>query len=329
MSRVITVSTKKGPVSVTEYANFDAYTEDGQFSATRRYLFSVIERCDKPNSPEVEALVKYCNRLIACRNQRFPGEQVPYVSVVRTSARVVIETTTQTPGVAAAETQQATTVEKKITTFTDLHRAAQGMTEDEQMALLLQMSSVADNLVSMTGGRTEEEQIAFFCSAPEETKATDVPVPATGFSTTKEQIFGSMWSITRYPDGTSCVNATYICDRANPIDTVNGGIHGEAPYCFLIGLFHDNPEVMQRKGYRSPYALLADLKRAGKIIAPGKMFERDSILPVAEFLRATVFVTLLDERDERFNDGLIGEGRDFLTVRLASLKAKHYVSGTE
>jgi hypothetical protein len=271
--------------------------------------------------------VSYGNRLIEYRNIKFPARRIPYISIQRTSVRLVVETTSYAPGVGAAEIHTAAKVEKKTTTFTDLYSASQGLSEEEQLKLLLKMSRVSDDLTAMTGGHTEEEQIAFFCTAPEETKTP--AVPAGRFRITKEQIFGSMWSITRYPDGTSCVNATYICDRANPIDTANGGIHGEAPYCFLIALFHDNPEIMQRKGYLSPHALLADLKRAGKIIAPGRMFERDSILPVAKFLQATVFVTLLDARDERFNDGLIGDGQDFLMVRLKSLKERHYVSGTE
>lgn len=309
-SRDITISTNKGPISVIPHVNFDAFVEEGQYNSTRDYLVSIIRLCNKPDSPELDRLIAYCNRLTQCRNKLYPTKPIDYITVRKTSVMVAVKMVSHIPGIPSAPEEHVVAMAKKqSTTWDDLQIASRGMTEEEQLAILMKMTDLTEQFVS--GGRPDEKH------------------HDSAFRTTKEVIHGIRWSITRYADGSSCVNGTFISDRANPIDTVQGGIHGEAPYCFLIGLFHDNPDFMQSHGYRSPNALLTALKRAGKIVAPGRMFERDSILPVAQFLKATVYVVLLDRRDRSFDDGVIGNGPNPLSVRLVSLKERHYRSGTE
>jgi len=148
------------------------------------------------------------------------------------------------------------------------------------------------------------------------------------FRTTSEVIHQSLWKITRYADGTSTVNGTFVCPVSEPIDRTNGGIVGEAPYCFLIAVYHDNLETMERLKIKSPFDLLSKLIAAKGLLAPNKMFERTTILPVAKLLNATIQVTL-QEGPMGHDDGIIGDGPNLLFVRLHSLTKRHYISGTE
>ena len=148
-------------------------------------------------------------------------------------------------------------------------------------------------------------------------------IPVDGFVTSTENLYDTEWCITRYSDGTSCINGTWVSSDDKPIR--GQGINGEGPYCFLIALWHNNQEFMLHRDYKSPWVLFSTLLWAGKITARYKMFERDSILPVAEFLDAKVTVTILD-RDEQDE---VGSGTNMLFVTMRSLKERHYVSGTE
>lgn len=324
--RTFTVSTTSGPVKIAEIVDFSKFSESAQFDVVCGSIARAIQQC-KPTDPVVDELVLYYNRVVKEHNSRFARNRMKYITTHTTAAKMEVTTTSKTPAIESAVQLRDERLEKKTATFADLSALVKGMSEEDQIAMLLTMGGgTAEKLVDMTGGATEAEQIEYFCSNPD---YKGVPTPVSGFVTTKETIFGDVWTITRYPDRTSVVNGTYICTRTNPIDTVEGGIHGEAPYCFLIALWHANRAFMRTRGFKSPCELFNVLKHAGKIIAPGKMFERDSILPVAKFLNVTIMVIVNDSKDERFNDGLIGDGPEMLHVYLVSLKSRHYVSDTE
>lgn len=325
MSNSITVSTNSGPVVVQCY-DFSKFTEVNRFHSTQIEIMRALYQVNAPNSPEVKLLIEYGNRMIAECNSRYPSHTpVPYFSIVTTSVHVTVVQTKEIPGAVVSGVQNFTHHETKSTTiatqqseYQNLSELTRGMSEEDQLRLMMEMEASAASLTLAAGGFEEKSHSL----SPADS--------AMGFRTTKQFAHGCSWSVTRYTDGTSCVNGTFIHDGPEPIDPT-GGVHGEAPYCFLIALWHDNPDFMARKGYKSPSALLNTLKRAGKIIAPNRMFERDSIVPVAQFLKAAVLVEILDRHDAQFDDGIIGDDQsdDYLTVRLVSLRQRHYISGTE
>lgn len=381
MSRSITISTVTGPVTITEMANFDSFSETGQYNVIHAYIIRTLIGCNRHNTPEVVRLVNYCNRMIQHRNQRFPQKTAPYIIVRQAGERLSVSNTPTLPSTPVQLERPIARV--AIPVRPAAPRQDSDLSEEEQLAFALTLSFEAQQHVeakqhvapvahiapvaSVYNGlpyaellqaaremgvevkelnhiacreNIEELQIrvAIHLSRQVEQTAHDVTValgdrlfgateetriPVDGFVTSTENLYDTEWCITRYSDGTSCINGTWVSSDDKPIR--GQGINGEGPYCFLIALWHNNQDFMLHRGYKSPWSLFSALLWSLKITARYKMFERDSILPVAEFLDATVIVTIQD-RDEPDE---VGSGTNILFVTMRSLQARHYVSGTE
>ncbi len=139
------------------------------------------------------------------------------------------------------------------------------------------------------------------------------------------------WVVTTgYPDGSAVVNATYVWQAGrNPVEDIKAGcIIGQAPYCFLITLFHMNRTFFDQRGINSPYALSTYLTRAGLPPKEGVMYNDETIAPVARHFRATIYMNIVDAPDHSYPVNDDGKNEVFLVVHLA-LQNHHYISGTE
>ncbi len=131
-----------------------------------------------------------------------------------------------------------------------------------------------------------------------------------------------------YPDGSYVVNATYVWPSKRDVvdDIKKGNIVGEAPYCFLITLFHLNRDFFVRRNITSPYALLTYLMKNGMPPPKNQMYEDTTIIPVARHFRATIYIHTVDVPDYSH---IINNGHNEILKVSLSLKTRHYISGTE
>lgn len=139
------------------------------------------------------------------------------------------------------------------------------------------------------------------------------------------------WVIaTGYSDGSAVVNATFVwaAGRDPVADIKAGHIVGQAPYCFLITLFHMNMEFFLHKGIVSPYALSTYLTKQGLPPVPGKMYIDDTILPVARHFTASIYVNIVDVANQSHPINDLPSNKVMLMVTLA-IRSRHYISGLE
>lgn len=204
---------------------------------------------------------------------------------------------------------------------TSMQTAAHELAEKLELEMVLEMSKT-----SMSSATPK----AHVCM--QESKSPTTPLPKAIYVTkTLHVIHGIQWSIiSGYPDGSSVVNASFVwaAGRDAAKDIAAGNIVGEAPYCFLIALFHGNTEFFTGRGIMSPYALSEHLKRVGLPPRPGVMYEQDTIIPVARLFRTSIHVNIVDAPDHSYEVNNEITNESILVVPL-SLNDSHYISGAE
>lgn len=166
---------------------------------------------------------------------------------------------------------------------------------------------------------------------PEKPLAVQMDLKLPNIKKETHMLHDAKWVIaTGYSDGSAVVNATFVwaAGRDPVADIKAGDIVGQAPYCFLITLFHMNMEFFLNKGIVSPYALSTYLTKQGLPPIPNTMYIDDTILPVARHFSASIYVNIvdLDNQSHPIND--LPDNSTVLMVTLA-IRSRHYISGME
>lgn len=166
---------------------------------------------------------------------------------------------------------------------------------------------------------------------PEKPLAVQMDLKLPNIKKETHMLHDAKWVIaTGYSDGSAVVNATFVwaAGRDPVADIKAGNIVGQAPYCFLITLFHMNMEFFLNKGIVSPYALSTYLTKQGLPPIPNTMYIDDTILPVAQHFAASIYVNIvdLDNQSHPIND--LPDNSTVLMVTLA-IRSRHYISGME
>ena len=197
------------------------------------------------------------------------------------------------------------------------------LTTEEQMD---QFDSSLDEAIAPSLHMVEMKEIAKV-KGDDQTKVPKVP----NIKTATHILHDAKWVVaTGYSDGSAVVNATFVwaAGRDPVADIKAGNIVGQAPYCFLITLFHLNMEFFLNKGIVSPYALSTYLTKQGLPPVPNQMYFDDTILPVAQHFAASIYVNIvdLDKLSHSIND--LPSNKVMLMVTLA-IRSRHYISGLE
>ncbi len=136
--------------------------------------------------------------------------------------------------------------------------------------------------------------------------------------------------VSGYQDGSAVVNATFIWEKVDDVlpDITAGKISTNAPYCFIITLFHMNVDFFVARGIKSPYALMVYLTRAGMPPKSGVMYNDETILPVARHFQTTIYLNIIDAPHYSH---AVNDKDTNITMMLAHLclTRNHYISGLE
>lgn len=344
MDRVIHVAIDGAPTAVNLSKHYMEFTKLGEFLLQINHIKGLIDRCSDRASSEFQQMVQHCNQLISAMNAQFPAQKMQHVAIVTTRVRAEMTRTAIVPGVNDVPREIASAVVRFVTQEVKvadaginanaendmLSAAALGMTKIQYQNMMRENKELEEARQARARGAIPriaaaavdaDLEAAIRMSLEQDNARHHVNLRHDLFQINHRELFGEMWSHVTYTDGTSTVNATFICKSREPFDLAQGGIDGEAPYCFLIGLWHDNIDYMMSLGITSPSALLENLKQHKLLHAPNKMFERKTILPVAEFLGATINVVHLDWNKQV---EAVGDGRAVLSVRFTDVRFHYY-----